>query len=177
MIEWCIIKGTPKVDNNSFYKILKIIRGTTVDGPGFRTSIYLSGCDHKCPGCHNPQSWNPDNGENMSLSNIMKVVEEEDFDVTLTGGDPLYQPENLSKLIKALKKNRRNIWIYTGYTWEEIISDINLLQAITEADVLVDGPFIERLRNIDLPFRGSSNQRIIDIQKSLESGKISIIKR
>ena len=154
------------------YKVIDIIRGTTVDGPGFRTSIYFSGCIHECPGCHNPQSWNPNFGRNMSLMDIMEVVEEEDFDVTLTGGDPLYHPLLLKKLVDSLKANKRNVWIYTGFTWEEILKNKDLKNAIESADVLVDGRYDKTLRDPDLPFRGSRNQRIIDIRLSLETGRI-----
>ena len=149
------------------YHVLDIIRGTTVDGPGFRTSIYLAGCDHRCVGCHNPQSWDPSGGVIMTLEEIMEVVEEEDFDVTLTGGDPLHDPEALKALVKALKINGRNIWIYTGFTWEEIAGNETLLSAVKEADVIVDGLYVESLRDPDLPFRGSSNQRIIDVHEQL----------
>lgn len=154
------------------YNILDIIRGTTVDGPGFRTSIYFSGCIHKCQGCHNPQSWNPDEGQVMNLSEILAIVEEEDFDVTLTGGDPLYYPEKTAILIEALKKKGRNVWVYTGYTWEEILGNLNLKESILNADVLVDGPFIQELKSPDLPFRGSSNQRLIDVSRSMKAGKV-----
>ena len=154
------------------FKVLEIIRGTTVDGPGFRTSIYLAGCRHGCPGCQNPQSWCEDNGSLYSLQSIMEIVEEEDFNVTLSGGDPLYNPVSTQVLVEALKKNRRNVWVYTGYTWEEILSSEILLNAVRKADVLVDGPFIESQRNLDIPFRGSSNQRIILIKESLEAGEI-----
>ena len=155
-----------------YYNVLSIIRGTTVDGPGFRTSIYLAGCGHHCIGCHNPQSWDPLAGDKMTLEEIMEIVEEEDFNVTLSGGDPLYHPEATGLLIKTLKRNRRNVWVYTGYLWEDILSSPILYSAIKEADVIVDGEYIEKLRNLDLPFRGSSNQRIIDIQKSLTTGEI-----
>ena len=154
------------------YNVLDIIKGTTVDGPGFRTSIYLSGCSHHCPGCHNPQSWSLENGHEMSLEEILRIVEEEDFNVTLSGGDPLYNPESLKVLIEKLKENRRNVWVYTGYTWEEILKSSSLLNAVKEADVLVDGRFIDNFRDPDLPFRGSSNQRIIDIKQSLVQQKI-----
>ena len=114
----------------------------------------------------------------MSLGSIMKIVEEEeDFDVTISGGDPLYYPEKLRRLVASLKKNRRNVWVYTGYDWEEIIESEDLLNAIREADVIVDGRYIASLRDIDLPFRGSSNQRIIDIRLSLNAGYPVIIKR
>lgn len=151
---------------------MRIIRGTTVDGPGFRTSIYLAGCTHKCFGCHNPQSHDPNVGDKMSLKDIMAIVEDEDFDVTLSGGDPLFNPDALIPLLEALKNNRRNIWIYTGFSWEEIVASPYLLNAVRLADTVVDGPFIMDLRDPDLPFRGSSNQRIIDIQSSLSRGVI-----
>lgn len=159
------------------YNVLKIIRGTTVDGPGFRTSIYLAGCKHHCKGCHNPQSWNPNGGNAMSISEIMDVVKEEDFNVTITGGDPLFNPSQLENLVSALKLDNRNVWIYTGYTWEEILSSEVLLEAIKRADVLVDGRFIEELKDKDLIFRGSSNQRLIDIQESIIEGKITTIEK
>ena len=158
------------------YRILDIIRGTTVDGPGFRTSIYFAGCRHKCKGCHNPQSWDSNKGTEMTLSQIMEIVNEEDFNVTLSGGDPLYDPFSVRHLIEVLKENNRNVWVYTGFTWEEIIGDKILKDAIKMADVLIDGKFIESLHNPDLPFRGSSNQRLIDVRKSIETGQILVIK-
>lgn len=154
------------------YRVIDIIRGTTVDGPGFRTAIYLAGCRHRCEGCHNPQSWDWENGIPYSLQEIMDIVREEDFDVTLTGGDPLYHPASLTLLVKALKDNARNVWIYTGYTWEEINRDEALYNAIAMADVLVDGPFIKELRDPDLKFRGSANQRIINIPQSIKNNRI-----
>lgn len=160
------------MEENPVFNVMEIFRGTTVDGPGFRTSIYLAGCSHGCPGCHNPQSHDPLAGHEMSLKEIMAIVWEEDFNVTISGGDPLFNPLNLKRLVEAIKKDRRNIWIYTGYVWEDIISNSALLSAIREADVLVDGLYISELRDPDLPFRGSSNQRIIDIQKSLISNEI-----
>ena len=152
------------------YRVLSIIRGTTVDGPGFRTSIYLAGCTHACPGCHNPQSWNPEGGDIMTLSEIMDIVRDEDFDVTLSGGDPLFNPEPVRNLIEALKHDGRNVWIFTGFRWEEIMASEKLRDAVELADVVVDGPFVESLRNPDLLFRGSSNQRLIDVGRSISSG-------
>ena len=152
------------------YRVLSIIRGTTVDGPGFRTSIYLAGCSHACPGCHNPQSWSPEGGDIMTLSEIMDIVRDEDFDVTLSGGDPLFNPEPVRNLIEALKHDGRNVWIFTGFRWEEIMASEKLRDAVELADVVVDGPFVESLRNPDLLFRGSSNQRLIDVGRSISSG-------
>lgn len=149
-------------------RVLDIVRGTTVDGPGFRTSIYVAGCAHRCPGCHNPQSWDFNGGREMSLTEIMDIIREEDFDVTLSGGDPLYQPEATAKLAKMIRESGHTVWLYTGYTIEEIIADPKLKSALTDIEVIVEGPYIESLRDTDLRFRGSSNQRIIkvsDIQK------------
>ncbi len=131
----------PQSDNIVF-NVLSIMRGTTVDGPGFRTSIYLAGCNHRCPGCHNPSSWNKTGGTPTTLSKILDIVEEEDFNVTLSGGDPLCNPKSTKFLIDALKRNGRNVWVYTGYTWEEIIATPLLTDTIRNADVVVEGPFI-----------------------------------
>ena len=161
---------------NKSINILDIIRGTTVDGPGFRTSIYIAGCRHACPGCHNPSSWDFNAGSPYSIDEIMEIIEEEDFDVTLSGGDPLYHPEFVKEIIGRVHSLRHNVWIYTGFLWEEIISSPLLLDAIREADVIVDSPFILALRDTDLLFRGSSNQRIIDVQKSI-SGDIVLWER
>ncbi|MDE5887903.1 MAG: anaerobic ribonucleoside-triphosphate reductase activating protein [Muribaculaceae bacterium] len=159
------------------YNVLAIMRGTTVDGPGFRTSIYLAGCAHRCEGCHNPASWDKNGGSSMSLDEIMEIVRDEDFDVTLSGGDPLFNPESTARLVEALKNDGRNVWIYTGYNWEEILSDRSLLNAVEKADVLVDGPFLLHLKDADLLFRGSSNQRLILIQESLTSGNAVLFPR
>ncbi len=143
------------------YNVLKIERGTTVDGPGFRTSIYLAGCRHRCPGCHNPQSWDFEAGVKMSLEEFMDVVREEEFNVTLTGGDPLYNPGGAGALVKAIRAEGLTVWIYTGFTWEEIVEDKSLIAAVEGAEAIVEGRFMESLRDESLPFRGSSNQRIV----------------
>lgn len=145
------------------YHVMSIIRGTTVDGPGFRTSIYLAGCDHHCPGCHNPSTWDPEAGREMTLEEIMEVVREEDFDVTLSGGDPLMHPEAAAELAREIKAFGKNVWMYTGFTYEQILEDERLSMPLPYIDTIVDGPFIEKLKDPDLLFRGSSNQRIIHL--------------
>ncbi len=153
--------------------VIDIVRGTTVDGPGFRTSVYFAGCRHCCEGCHNPESWDFNAGTPMTVEEIMHIIREEDFDVTLSGGDPLYRPDFTRALISEIKKTGHTVWIYTGFRWEEIIENSTLLEVIKDADVIVDSPFVLSLRDTDLLFKGSSNQRIIDVKKSLE--KISKI--
>ncbi len=146
-------------------RVLDIVRGTTVDGPGFRTSIYCAGCRHACPGCHNPQSWDFSGGVEMDLDEIMEIVREEDFDVTLSGGDPLYHPEAVRELSRRVVDAGHKVWLYTGFTIEEIESDPRLADALEFIDTIVDGPYVEALRDTDLLFRGSSNQRIIPLRQ------------
>ena len=143
-------------------RILHIVEGTSVDGPGLRTSIYLAGCNHRCPGCHNPDSWNPQGGEERTLDELMEVIAYNEAPVTLSGGDPLQQPDGTRTLIHRIKQELGyNVWCFTGYTWEEITADPKLFEVIQELDVLVDGPFIQEQRDTHLLFRGSPNQRII----------------
>ena len=150
-------------------RILDIVRGTTVDGPGFRTSSYFAGCRHKCPGCHNPQSLDFDAGQDMDIDEIMDIVREEDFNVTFSGGDPLYHPDEVVELSRRIVLEHHNVWLYTGFTVEQILDDDKLRCALRYIDTVVDGPFIEALRDPDLTFRGSSNQRIIPVS-SLDVG-------
>ena len=105
--------------------ILKILEDTTVDGPGFRTAIYAAGCPNKCPGCHNPDSWDISRGKWTSTDEILNKILEDDFaDVTFSGGDPMYQPKGFTKLAAKIKETtRKNIWCYTGYTFESIINN------------------------------------------------------
>lgn len=146
------------------FRVLDIVKGTTVDGPGFRTAIYFAGCRHQCPGCHNPQSWDFEGGTEMNLDEIMKVVVEEDFDVTLTGGDPLYKAADIALLAKAIRDAGHSVWLYTGFTIEQILESDELSKPLPYLEAIVEGPFIQSLRDTDLQFRGSSNQRIIKAQ-------------
>lgn len=149
-------------------KILDIVRGTTVDGPGFRTSIYFAGCCHKCPGCHNPQSWDFNSGDDVSIDEIMQIIEEEDFDVTFSGGDPLYHTNEVKELSRRIVEFGHKVWLYTGFTKEEIESTPKLFDALEYIDTIVEGPFIEALKDTDLRFRGSSNQRIIPVSSMVK---------
>lgn len=154
--------------------ILDIIEDTTVDGPGFRTAIYAAGCLQHCPGCHNPESWDINRGKPVSTDVLLEKILADDFaNVTFSGGDPLFQPEGFIELAKGIKtKSQKNIWCYTGFTFESILKNKKQAALLPYIDVLVDGRFEESQRNESLLFRGSNNQRLIDVQSSLREHKI-----
>lgn len=147
-------------------RVIDIVAGTTVDGPGLRTSVYMAGCQHNCPGCHNPQTHDPAGGMEMDIDEVIRVIDESGFDVTLTGGDPLFQPEATAELARRLKEKGYGVWCYTGYTYEYVAIDPRLSLAIENVDVLVDGPFVHDERDLTLHFRGSRNQRLVDVRRS-----------
>lgn len=148
-------------------RVLNIMEGTSVDGSGLRTSIYFAGCDHHCPGCHNPQSWPHDAGTPMEIDEIMAVVEANGFNVTFSGGDPMYHAQELLPLARLLRSRGYKIWCYTGFLFEQLLDMPAHRELLGYIEVLVDGPFIESLRDISLRFRGSSNQRLILVGPSL----------
>ncbi|MDR1717305.1 MAG: anaerobic ribonucleoside-triphosphate reductase activating protein [Dysgonomonas sp.] len=161
---------------NSNISILDIVHDTTVDGPGFRTAIYAAGCTHLCKGCHNPHSWNIQNGKTYSIDNLLEEIKESEFaNVTFTGGDPFMQVEGFTELARRIKSETdKNIWCYTGYIYEQIIRSERLSRILPYIDVLVDGRYVESLKDESLIFRGSSNQRLIDVGKSLKSAAVVI---
>ena len=148
-------------------RLLRTFKETIVDGVGLRYSIYFSGCSHACPGCHNEYSWNPNNGTELTYEILNEIANEinqnELLDgITISGGDPLFNPKDMLKVLKFLKeKTKKNIWMYTGYTLEEIKKDGLRKKCLKYVDVLVDGRFIKELYDPNIKFRGSSNQRII----------------
>ena len=154
--------------------VIKIVEDTTVDGPGFRTTVYAAGCPNACPGCHNPQSWDIGAGILMTTEEIMQVIRADEFaDVTFSGGDPMFQPEGFAELAEAVKREPgKNIWCYTGYKFERLLHDRRQAELLQYIDVLVDGPYVESLRDRDALFRGSRNQRLIDVQASLREGEV-----
>lgn len=158
-----------------------------LNGDGLRVVLFVSGCEHHCADCHNPQTWNPDSGKPFGLCAFNEIVEELQQEhisgITLTGGEPLHK-ENLCKikvLMKTIKElfPDKTIWLYTGYIWEDIYSfntkdkDSALRRDIIGmADVLVDGKFDLSLADINYAWAGSRNQRVIDVQESLISKEI-----
>lgn len=147
-------------------RIQDILFETMMDGEGLRTSIYFQGCHHGCKGCHNPQTWGMNDGYEVTLDYLMDIIKDDEFaDVTFSGGDPLYQCDAVTELARRIKEEtNKTIWCYTGFTYEEILDNAWLSQILPYIDVLVDGPFIEEQKTTELPFRGSSNQRIIKLK-------------
>ncbi len=157
--------------------LIEVYEDTIADGDGIRYSFYLAGCRHACPHCHNPQSWDSEAGQLLTdellEKHIQRILKDELLaGITLTGGDPFYNPRGLLALLRIVKeRTQMNIWCYTGYTIEKLAQCPELLAPLEYIDVLVDGPFIQAIREEDLRieaeggeelrFRGSSNQRII----------------
>ena len=150
-------------------RVLDIKYGTSVDGVGLRTSIYCAGCENHCVGCHNPQSWDENGGEPILIEELFDRVVDADMNVTFTGGDPMFHPEGFIKLAKMIKeRTNKTIWCYTGYRFEDLLQHSVRRQLVELCDVIVDGKFMEKERDLSLHFRGSRNQRIIDVPKSLQ---------
>jgi anaerobic ribonucleoside-triphosphate reductase activating protein len=161
-------------------RVINIIHDSIVDGPGLRSTVFFAGCPHKCPGCHNPQSWNKNAGVDMSIQEIYDDLMGNPLtNITFSGGEPLLQLEDLTILAKKLKTAGKNIWCYTGFTWEDLLKTNNqpFMKLCKELDILVDGPFIKEKRDLSLLYRGSSNQRLIQCQKSMIENEIVLLEQ
>lgn len=147
-----------------------------VDGPGLRLTIFTQGCLHHCPGCHNPQTHDPEGGSWADTEDILAAAAENPLldGITLSGGDPFLQPVPCLALAEGAHKIGLNVWTYTGYTWEALLeeNDAEKLALLKETDVLVDGPFLLAEHSLELRFCGSRNQRLIDVKKSLAEDKV-----
>lgn len=161
----------------SSIKMMDITYSSCVDGVGFRDVLFVAGCPHHCEGCHNPQTWDFEGGKNVSVYEVFKLLTKSDItDVTFSGGEPFCQPEALTELAKMLReKTSKDIWIYSGFTFEEIIKDEQKKALLEQCDVLVDGKFEINNKGLNMRFKGSYNQRIIDIKKSLEKNEIVLL--
>lgn len=149
-----------------------------VDGPGLRAVLWTQGCKHHCPFCQNPQTWDFEGGGLVPIDLVKEAIDElEGQDgFTFSGGDPMFQPEACVEIAKYVKKKGLNIWVYTGFTYEELM-DMSKEKSIykeflNNIDVLVDGRFRQEEKDLSLLFRGSRNQRLIDVKKTLNSDKI-----
>ena len=163
------------VSSTNSIRILDIKYGTSVDGIGLRTSLYCAGCEHHCLGCHNPQSWSEDGGQSVTVEELFREIVEADMNVTFTGGDPMLHPEGFIELARMIKQRTdKTIWCYTGDLFEDLLKHPLRRELVELCDVIVDGRYVEAERDLSLHFRGSRNQRIIDVAKSL-SGDICLL--
>ena len=161
--------------SNLSIRILDIRYGTSVDGIGLRTSLYCAGCENHCPGCHNPQSWDERGGTPISVDELFRLIVDADMNVTFSGGDPMLHPEGFIALARMIKQHtNKTIWCYTGYRFEELMNHPLRSELVRLCDVLVDGRYMESERDLTLHFRGSRNQRIIDVSRSLR-GEVCLI--
>ena len=155
-------------------RIYGLVQDSIVDGPGFRFACFVQGCPHGCPGCHNPDSHAPQGGREMSLEEVERELLKNPLTdgLTLSGGEPFAQPEDCLALAKFAHAHGLNVWSYSGWTFEYLRGQGSPAQKalLEELDVLVDGPFLLSERTLSLPWRGSRNQRVIDVPASLAAG-------
>lgn len=159
-------------------RIAGFVEESIVDGPGFRIVIFFQGCAHHCYGCHNPETWDFEGGKEVSFDLIKKIIDDNPYadGITLSGGDPLYQIDASTEIAEYAKSKGLDVILYTGFLFEEVLemtkANRRLKDLLNNVDTLIDGPFILEQRHLSLKFRGSSNQRIIDVKKSLMQNKI-----
>jgi len=162
-------------------RIAGIVKESIVDGPGIRLVVFAQGCKRRCPGCHNPQTHPFDGGKIININEILEMIDRNPLidGITLSGGEPFEQAEAFAVLAEKVKEKGLNVMTYTGYTFEEIMKNLNTKagweRLLKASDILVDGRFIQEERDLTLKFRGSKNQRIIDVKKSIENNRVEII--
>ena len=155
-------------------RIANVVSDSIVDGPGLRFTVFTQGCPHKCPGCHNPQTHDFSGGEELSTDEIIKKLLSNPLTdgITFSGGEPFEQASDCAVIAAAARQHGLNVWCYSGYTFEELLEksrvDSGVMELLKLTDVLVDGKFILEEKSYNVPWRGSRNQRLIDVKKSLE---------
>ena len=159
-----------------------IVDDSIVDGPGLRYTIFVQGCPHGCPECHNPQTHSFEENKRVTLGQLMSEIKENPllYGVTFSGGEPFCQPGPLAILGQQIKKAGMHLMCYSGYTYEQLLkraeTEPDVAALLDVVDVLVDGPYIEAQRDISLPWAGSNNQRVIDVKRSLKKNEVVLWK-
>ncbi|MBQ1335206.1 MAG: anaerobic ribonucleoside-triphosphate reductase activating protein [Clostridia bacterium] len=163
--------------NVEMIRIAGIVGDSITDGPGLRVAVFVQGCPHHCEGCHNPTTHDFSGGTPMSVDEIYNIIKKNPIikGVTFSGGEPFCQASPLASLAARLKRDGLELAVYSGYTFEELIklseSDAGVMELLKLCDTLIDGRFVLSQRSLSIRFRGSKNQRIIDVKKSLEAGQ------
>ena len=165
--------------NTACHKQLRIagtVKDSIVDGPGLRYVIFTQGCPHQCPGCHNPQTHDFEGGQDADIEKILDEIFKNPLlsGVTFSGGEPFCQAEGLVPIAEAVKEKGRHLMIYTGYLLEQLqkMENPGVKRLLELADIIVDGPFVLAERNLTLSYRGSENQRVIDMAKTRKEGEV-----
>lgn len=160
-------------------RIAGIVDDSIVDGDGMRLTVFAQGCPHHCPGCHNPETHSASGGRETTMEEILTEIDGNPLlsGITLSGGEPFMQPSPLARLARQVHARGLDVWCYTGFTLEELLQKHNpaIDALLAEVDVLVDGRFQEELRDLTLRFRGSANQRIIDMRIFRKNGTIKLL--
>ena len=156
-------------------RIAGIVAESIVDGPGFRYVVFTQGCPHKCTGCHNPHTHDPVGGYEMDIADILAQIDKNPLldGITLSGGEPMLQAKSLRFLAKEVKRRGLTVMIYSGYTYEQIMQEDTMKAILPYCDILVDGLYDQTRRQLSLRYRGSSNQRLIDVQATLQTGSVA----
>ena len=153
-----------------------IVDDSIVDGPGLRLAVFVQGCPHHCPGCHNPETHNPMGGRPGDTEDVLRLMKENPLldGLTLSGGEPFEQPEACLALAMAARGMGLSVWIYSGYSYETLLKkeQAAIKGLLDTCDVLVDGPFLLAERSLELDFRGSRNQRLIDLKASRKEDRV-----
>lgn len=155
-------------------KISGIVAESIVDGKGIRYTVFTQGCPHGCPGCHNPQTHDFEGGRWVTVEELFREFQKNPLlkGITFSGGEPFCQPEPLTELARLVHGMGKDVTVFTGWTYEQLLEkkDPAVLALLEETDLLIDGPFLEAKKNLELTFRGSENQRLIDMKKTREKG-------
>lgn len=160
-----------------------IQRDSIVDGEGIRTVIWTQGCSHNCPGCHNPNTHDFNSGKKYNVNEIKKIIDtlEDQDGITFSGGDPFFQARACSEIAKYAKSKKFNIWSYTGFTFEQLLimkeKNPDISEFLQNIDVLIDGKFILSEKSLNLKYRGSKNQRVINVKRSLKENRACLIRK
>ena len=158
-------------------RIAGVVKESIVDGDGLRLTVFTQGCPHRCPGCHNPGTHDFDGGYDCDIDNILKEIDKNPLlkGVTFSGGEPLCRAGELLPLARGIRSRGKDIWCYSGYTFAELLEmasrDPDLSALLELIDVLVDGPFLQAEKDLTLRFRGSRNQQVLDLPRSLAAGE------
>lgn len=162
---------------SNILRLAGIIRESIVDGPGMRFVVFVQGCPHRCPGCQNPQAQGFNGGTEVSIDRLVREIQKNPLlkGVTFSGGEPFCQPAPLAELARRVHSLGMDVMCYTGFVYEELLEmssrDVAVQDLLESCDTLVDGPFLQEQKSLMLHFRGSSDQRILDLHRSLSCGK------